>query len=208
MGIYAEVEADLLVAALQGSSIPAMRLPANQPISVLFTRRMPGTFPISVYVPPERAEAAAELYAEQPRQSIPQPVRAVGQWYLVAHLATMLGSALTFGLHGASEHAAHLAGALAVIGTIAVLWRGMELIAVLRRERRCFPDAAVLVVAVLTWGVLSVLVYPLMWASQSVFARLDSFVVTMVVASFALIAVLLTRRRHQAESSEDESSVG
>ena len=121
LGPYAEVEADLLVTHLQGSGVPVLRVPMNQPISVLFTHGMPGTFPIRVYVPPEHLEDARELAAEQEPQSVPRPLRAVAQWWA----ASMVLSPIVVAAYGARETASRMGGVLSLGIGLGLLWRGL-----------------------------------------------------------------------------------
>ena len=154
VGLYAEVEADLLVAHLRGSDIPVLRIPFSVPISLLYHTQMPGTFPIRVYVPPEHAESATELAAEQEPQSVPQPVRAVAQW-LLAQMVLLPVSGAVF---GSRERAAHLATSLSAVCGLGLLWRGLQLLAWLRRERPHLVNWGPVIVAALTWAVASVVI--------------------------------------------------
>lgn len=163
LGLYGEVEADLLVANLQGHGIAAVRLPM-QPLSALLGA--PAVIlPIEVLVPAEAWDDASALLGEQPRMTVPRPVGAVAQWWATARLLGV--AAETCGVMAVGEGlAAWLSTFFAIAFGVAVLFllrAGVRMIGWLAAEQRPLPDRRVIGTAIAVWTLLIVVVSVLSW---------------------------------------------
>ncbi|MEN6545090.1 MAG: hypothetical protein ABFE07_03525, partial [Armatimonadia bacterium] len=179
------------VCTLKGAGLPAMRVPLEPQTAVLKVG-VPGVLPIVVWTSPDGADEAAEILRAQEHIEVPQPVRAVAQWYWLLKASVMLiGGAFTY-LMGASEHSARLTGAIGIGISIGLLWRGVELAQWLHRTRVCFPRRQVLAVAALVWIAISLILWPLPWLQEK-----HQVVVNLLVFAMAVMAarmVLLQSR--------------
>jgi hypothetical protein len=211
-GLNAEVEADLLVANLQGVDIPAMRLP-NQPLGMFVTKIVvPAIMPIQVIVPGDREAEARELLDEQPRQSVPPRVRSVVRWYLGAVLVTgIVSGPLSRGFRDVTVLAALGLGLTVVVGVMLVVSE-LRLAAAVQRERPTRPGVGVVIATVLVIGAgCFLLLYPLGvfgYDKTHTLSR-ESMAIMVLVGYTLLTALLLRQARMRGETvNGDEGETG
>jgi hypothetical protein len=209
-GLCAEVEADLLVANLQGGDIPAVRLP-KQPLGMFVTKIcVPSIMPIQVMVPADREAEARELLDEQPRQTVPAAVRPVVQWYLAALVVTaIVGGPLSRSI-GGSGVLASLCFALTVIAGVMLIVSELRLVAAVQRERPGRPGLGIVIATVVAVGaVCFVLVYLLGMADDGRPPTVNrTCMATGILLGYTVLTALLLQRARARGTAEEPDDNG
>lgn len=194
LGLYAEAEANLLLMTLASHDITAVRLPV-QPISIMVRSDVPGILPIDIMVPADQAGEAREVLAEQPRPSVPEPVRAMVRWYLLLTMMTMVvGGLLTVTRHAReSFHSCWPMGLAELAAFVGFLWAGAQLVLALRREGRRLVDRYVIAITLVVGLFGAGLAAILEWGANALHGTHSEWATTMVILLLLLIAVQLPR---------------
>ena len=156
---------------------------------------MPGIFPIRIYVPEDRAPDGEALASEQTPQSVSPEVRAAALWTSATYFAEGVGAGFP-----------RLGWALVLGCMIGLVWRGVQLVAALRRERPIIIRGQPLVVAVLLWAAVAAVV-GLVRLSASCLPNLlptageDGWLIAMVLA--LIVTVITSVLRHRRVDPED-----
>ena len=206
MGFDAEHMADLMVAALHGSGIPALRLPVSLPMTMLVGKGLHGLLPIRVLVPPERATEAKEIAGEQTPGSVHPRLRSVAQWVILAYLLMTVWGLLPF--YGRRLHGSGGEFLISLAGTMAALMLVGQLIALgvaLQRERKHVLDWRVVAMALLCWGALGLLMLPLQWAHGAHLSTVEeecrTAMVLVVYSAAAILVPVWVRGRKAAKGN-------
>lgn len=192
LGPYAETEANLLVMNLRGHGIKAIRLPV-EPISIMVAKTsIPGILPIDILVPADERAEAQELLVEQPRQSVPAPLRTMMRWVVAAMvMSTVYGGLLAiWPRRGESASQDAMMQFSLAACSLAIVWSCVQAAVAMRRQGRRIIDGSGVATILLFSGGMWAMAGLAVWVSTVVPRR------ELIWIGFALLglAVALMRR--------------